>query len=187
MTAAPIITGIIILVLIGLLLFIHNHFKFYKNEFEKVKNTVSFNEALRLTGLPIIPIVIQNKTFNMILDTGSVMSYIDENVYNSLFKKQPNRKTKKVIGIAGEVGKKHIENIEFECNGIQMSDSFLLNDFTETFGIIKKDTGVSIHGLLGSNFFDAHNYIIDYNNKSFYARRFDNKKDSKLFSLFKKT
>ena len=187
MTAIPIITGSIILVLIGLLLFNHNHFKFYKNEFERIKNTVSFNEALRLTGLPIIPIVIQGKTFNMILDTGSVMSYIDKNVYNTLFKKHHNQKTKKVIGIAGEVGSKSIEDIEFQCNGIQMSDSFILNDFTETFDIIKKDTGVTIHGLLGSNFFDAHNYIIDYNNKSFYARHSSDKKDSKLLSLFKKT
>ena len=52
----------------------------------------------------------------------------------------------------------------------------------EAFGNIKKETGVTIHGILGSDFFTRYKYVLDFDKLIFYKK--SNDIFSKLSTIF---
>ena len=50
------------------------------------------------------------------------------------------------------------------------NECFLISDMDEVFSNIKTETGVLIHGILGSNFFAKYKYIIDYDSLALYVK-----------------
>lgn len=47
-------------------------------------------------------------------------------------------------------------------NGIDMEDIFNVHDLDAAFGVVKQESGVQLHGILGSKFFEKYKYVIDY-------------------------
>ena len=129
---------------------------------------MSFLESFRLTKLPIICFENNGKTVNMILDSGSTDCLIDKNCLNQ-FEYEPSDEQGDVVGVQSisEVGnyvfvplryKKRVFDIE--CLAIDMSNT--LKEFKETYG-------VTIHGVVGTNFFSKYKYILDFNEMVAYS------------------
>lgn len=144
----------------------------YKNE-TKIQDCLSFQQAMELTDLPIITFYCGQRKLNFIIDTGSIYSVIDNNIIKN--KEIPVEKTNNVFKMITATGKDNVDNefgnIQLYLNENEFVDEFVLSDsIHETFEYLKSLHGVTIHGLLGSKFFNKYKYIIDFNKFIFYRK-----------------
>lgn len=153
---------ILIILLIGMIVV---SISFLCNIFRKVKNTydkISFRETMNLAGLPIVTFRQGENKFNFILDTGAFSSIIDSRVLDKL---QYTELEGKSIGY-GIDGKKHIMHkvgIILTYKDKNYSDAFRVLDMSASFNSLKRDYGVTVHGLLSSSFFERYKYVLNYN------------------------
>ena len=123
---------------------------------------MSFRESMDLTDLPIVTFYNNKEKLNFLLDTGSNVSYINSSVIPKLkyFKKDSNVST---IGIEGnEVKSDSIYLINLTYKNKDFEYTFNSMNLNKSFNIIKKETGVQLHGILGSTFFKEYGYILDF-------------------------
>lgn len=129
-----------------------------KNSYDRM----SFRETMDLTGLPIVTFRQGENKFNFVLDTGAYSSIIDSRVLDKL---QYTELECKSIGY-GIDGKEHhmdIVGIVFTYKDKDYSDAFRVLDMTASFDALKRDYGVTVHGLLSSSFFERYKYVLNYN------------------------
>lgn len=129
-----------------------------KNSYDRM----SFRETMDLTGLPIVTFRQGENKFNFVLDTGAYSSIIDSRVLDKL---QYTELEGKSIGY-GIDGKEHhmdIVGIVLTYKDKDYSDAFRVLDMTASFDALKRDYGVTVHGLLSSAFFERYKYVLNYN------------------------
>lgn len=126
------------------------------------KSSMSFREGLNLTGLPIVTFTNNDKVFNFLLDTGSNVSLINESTLKTL-KYEEDASEVELYGIDGieRNGKAVVSHLTYE--DVSYKAMFFVTDLTPTFRHIKKEHGVMLHGILGSDFFKAYRYVLDFN------------------------
>jgi hypothetical protein len=44
-----------------------------------------------------------------------------------------------------------------------MDNNFIVRDMADAFNEVKSNSGVTIHGILGSDFFQKYKYVINFN------------------------
>lgn len=150
---------IIIFVLIAVIAIIVNAVEDNKDD----KVTISFRESLDLSGLPVVTFRQGNTKLNFILDTGSNVSVIDGTIVKKLKVQETERKTN-ITGIGGTSGTLNVVDINFKYKGVELSDSFQVVDMSDTLSAIKATTGVTAHGLIGNEFMQKYEYILDFEN-----------------------
>lgn len=133
-------------------------------------NPMYFQQGFDLTGLPIVTFNQGDKKFNFILDTGSNRSVIEKSFLADI----QHTMLKSGCALSGLEG---IEKAAQSCvipltykDNIYESD-FLVTNMLQVLMDIKQDTGVSVHGLLGSNFFRKFQYVLDFKELIAYSRR----------------
>lgn len=129
-----------------------------KNSYDRM----SFRETMDLTGLPIVTFRQGENKFNFVLDTGAYSSIIDSRVLDKL---QYTELEGKSIGY-GIDGKEHhmdIVGIVLTYKDKDYSDAFRVLDMTASFDALKRDYGVTVHGLMSSSFFERYKYVLNYN------------------------
>lgn len=137
---------------------------------DKQLNVMSFKEAIDLTNVPVITFEQNNKKINLLLDTGASLSVIDKKFAKKL-KTVPNENLSSTVGISGElVDNIPNVNIIFTYMNNTFEDTFQVIDMTKTFDYIKSNTGVTIHGILGTSFMQKYKYIIDFEKFIAYKR-----------------
>ena len=128
-------------------------------------------EGFDLTGLPIVTLQNNGKKFNFVLDTGSYHSIINTDVLNHI----PHKETDMSASIAGIDGVTHkdqaVVHTEFLYKDKTIPARLVVSDLSKVFAEIKKETGVQLHGLLGSDFFRDNRYIIDYKEMVAYSKK----------------
>lgn len=153
---------ILILVTIGVFVYIKKPFKH--------NNKMSIREAVMLTGLPIITFTCQNKKLNFLLDTGSNNSHISTRVANKLnIQKEASICT---TGFGNRTIKVYGGNVDLEYkDNIFNITLFISNNLDSGFDNIKQETGVTIHGVLGTDFLEKYKYIINFNTMDIYNKK----------------
>lgn len=155
-----------LLVLTGMLIAVLCVILYQRRKAKKAKefenNTViSFKEGMEWVDLPVIPCMNNGKRFNLILDSGSNVSHINSGVLNE-FEYNPLDKTMSVIGIEGNHQDSNKCIIQFKCRGSNLEEEFCVTDLNAAFDDIKKNYGVSIHGILGNKFLERYGYVLDF-------------------------
>ena len=131
---------------------------------------ISFKQAVELTGLPIITLYQGEKGFNFILDTGSTDNIIDKNILKELnYEVQENKHN--LYGLEGTEQTVNTCNITLSYKDKDFPFTYLINDLKRPFEIMKKENGVTLHGMLGSRFFNAYKYILDFNELIAYSKK----------------
>ncbi len=137
--------------------------------FKKPDNSVSFKSGMDLTGLPVVTLYQGEKKLNFLLDTGSSDSIIDTNILDSIdYTKSDYHNT--LMGMEGEQKVVPLCLITLTYNNKDYEFAYLQNDMKKVFGHIKKASGVTLHGILGSNFFNQFKYILDFNELIAYSK-----------------
>lgn len=138
--------------------------------FKKSPNyAMSFKESLDLANLPIVTMYQGNNKIHFLLDTGSTDNMIDSN-YTILNYKNIENECANLTGIGGTQQTELIELNLFYKDKEFVVDALKL-DMSNTFGIIKQNTGIQLHGILGSSFFNKYKYILDYYNMIAYPKK----------------
>lgn len=141
----------------------------YRELKKQKKSTMSIKESMDLVNLPVVTFENNGNKYNFIVDTGANDSIINESCEDIVV--TPNDAKNTVQGIIGDNKKCHTVIIEFSYKNAKFETIFNVVDLKELFNTIKRDYGVTIHGILGTNFLDKYNYIIDFKDYVIYRRK----------------
>lgn len=119
--------------------------------------------GLNKTKLPIIPVEIEGKYLCFIIDTGSTCSLIDSNVVEYFKNIITPVGEYNVSGIDGTKHKVDVVTLPFSFEGQSYSPKFCVKPLLlDAFKGIEAESGIQIHGLLGTDFLMKNKWIIDF-------------------------
>lgn len=131
-------------------------------DIRKKKNSrISFKEAMDLVELPVVTFYNGDKKLNFLLDTGSNVSYINSSVVPALDYQEVDKEMD-VIGIEGNKVSSKFCKMTVAYKSQKFEEEFSITDLDEAFAVVKQESGVQIHGILGSKFFERYKYILDF-------------------------
>lgn len=125
-------------------------------------NKMSFREAMDLTGLPIVTFKQGENKLNFVLDTGAFSSLLDARILDTI-EYTLLEGTSVGYGIDGKEHTMERVGLILSYKDKEYSDTFRVLDMSKSFDSLKRDYGVTVHGLLSSSFFERYKYILDYN------------------------
>lgn len=159
---------VVILLVVILLAVIINGVENYCKQ--KKRENISFREAMDLVELPIITFYNKDTKLNFLLDTGSDLSYINKSILPSLEYVEINE-SRNIISVGGNSQSLGCCNMTVTYKSQKFIDRFYISDLDEAFRAIKAETGVQIHGILGSKFFVKYKYVLDFKDLIAYIRK----------------
>ena len=128
---------------------------------KKEKVCIDFSQSMDLTDLPIVTFYQEELKLNFLLDTGSTCNIINKSILNNI----SSAKTEKSSSVFGMDGVDHDcprLQIDIEYRGNKYTAEFLSCDLDKSFSNIKNETGVTIHGILGNDFFKKNKSILNF-------------------------
>lgn len=136
----------------------------------KPKDVIDFGVAMRLCELPVATFTQGNKSFNFLLDTGSNDNIIDSNILKSIEHRVINKKSL-LHGMEGV--KKEVSEctITLSFKGTDYTFDYLIQDMRQSFSSVKQETGVNLHGIIGSKFFNKFKYVLDFDELIAYSKK----------------
>lgn len=158
---------VIILLAVILLAIIINGAEDYCRQ--KKRENMSFREAMDLVELPVVTFYNKDTKLNFLLDTGSDLSYINKSILPSLEYKEVNE-SRNIISVGGNSQTLGCCDMTVTYRNQKFIDRFYISDLDEAFRAIKAETGVQIHGILGSRFFAKYKYILDFESLVAYSK-----------------
>ena len=145
--------------------------KLLKNLFKKKNKCVmSFKEGLDLTDLPVVTFYQDDKKLNFMLDTGANMSMIDYRILQSLIHR-PTGEYAKVFGVDGVEHRVPYVALKFSYKDKVFTDITQAMDLSSAFDRIKKENGVTVHGLIGNAFMQKYKYVLDFKEMIAYSKQ----------------
>ena len=132
---------------------------------------MSFKESLDLVGLPIITFKHNNKKLNFIVDTGAATSAINKTIVEYLDTTSLKTETTIAYGVDGIGHAVESVGLVLEYKENSYADIFRILDLTPAFENIKKECGVTVHGLLSSAFLERYKYVIDFKELAIIAKK----------------
>jgi hypothetical protein len=133
------------------------------------KTKMSFKESLDLVGIPIVTFYQFGNKYNFLLDSGASNSCINSEILDKI----KHTKTEYVGDVYGCEGVKkpaNIVNIELYYKDSHFLSDFMVVDLKDAFDNIKSEHGVTIYGILGSDFLSKYKYILDFKDNIAYIK-----------------
>lgn len=158
-----------IIVAIIVLLSTYTYLKF-KSDYNYLKNGMSFKESMDLVNLPVITFYQGDNKFHFLLDTGSNNNIINKSVLTNI-KSEPINKENTIIGLEGTGIKSKFVAIEFQYKSTNYEAPFQVVNMDKSFNSIKQETGVTVHGIIGSIFFKKYKYVLDFDKLIAYSKK----------------
>ncbi len=137
---------------------------------EQKKTSVSFEEAMNLLDLPLVTVFVNRKKLNLIVDTGCDTSCLSK-FGQSIAQIKSTKSSSTSVGADGKAVQVQDSTLDFTLKKHKYSQHFTIREgLDEAFAIVKQECGVQLHGLLGSDFLNTHNYVIDYKDHILYKK-----------------
>lgn len=136
---------------------------------KKKNSEISFREAMDLAELPVITFYNGDRKINFLLDTGSNISYLNKSIVSSLVVESIDEESN-IIGIEGNKVNCKICKMIIRRKNQEFEEEFSIADLDKAFRIVKEESGVQIHGILGSRFFEKYKYVLDFKDYIAYVR-----------------
>ena len=114
------------------------------------------------TDIPYITLDVQGKPLNMIVDTGCGMSIISKDAVDNIDVQESPRKVALSALTADSMNPKVVV-IPVNIDGKQIYEDFAVYEGSDIANF-QKLYGITIHGLLGNEFFQNTDCHIDYSN-----------------------
>ena len=130
---------------------------------------LSFRDSMSLTELPVVTFYNGHKKLNFLLDTGSSECIINKTCLDSMWYTETEG-YKEVFGMEGNAVRNAVISTIISYSGLKFDVEMVAMDMAQAFGAIKKESGVTIHGILGSNFFSRYKYVLDFDKLMFYKK-----------------
>ena len=161
------ISGIVcVVILVLVIVFIINTI----DDIRKRNNSkISFKEAMDLVELPVVTFYNGDSKLNFLLDTGSNVSYINSSIIPLLVHEKTDKEMN-TIGIEGNKVSNQFCKMSVTYKNQVFEEEFSIADLDEAFGVVKQESGVQIHGILGSKFFERYKYVLDFKELTAYIK-----------------
>lgn len=153
---------------------IEDYYKRKKQNQQECIEKMSFKEAMDLTSLPIVTFTNGDTKLNFLLDTGSNVSQINASLIKDL-KCSLLNEGRDIIGIEGNVMQTNYCKMTISYKDLTFDNEFVVLDLSKAFNSVKQSTGVQIHGILGSQFFQKYKYILNYDELIAYSKKASSK------------
>lgn len=137
----------------------------------KQKEDFSFRNAFKLTGLPVLIFEQGETILKFILDTGSSVCVLDESSIAKLKDFKYLDKEDNLVDVNGGKVKRKYGTFKFKCENVNFENKFLITDLTNIKESVKEDSGISIDGIVGSDFFAKYQYVIDFDKYLAYSKK----------------
>lgn len=143
--------------------------KAIKKLFNIRSGVMSFQSGMDLAELPVVTFYQGETKINFLLDTGSNNCVIDsnflKNIEHTMCKEETN-----LVGLDGNNNRNKICIINMSYKDKQYECPCIVQNLGKAFSAIKKSTGVTIHGMLGSKFFNKFKYVLDFDELIAYTK-----------------
>lgn len=136
---------------------------------KEIDNAISFKQGFDLTELPVVTLYCGDRKLNFLLDTGSNNCIIDSNALKDIQYENIDDESE-LFGIDGNIVRTKMCRIKLTYKNTDYEFDYIINDMSQCFGNIKKDTGVTLHGLIGSSFFNKFKYVLDFEELIAYSK-----------------
>ena len=125
------------------------------------KELIKFEDSK--TSIPFIKVKHNNISFNLVIDTGCTTSCIDKEVLDLLVHNVTNQATDGIIYADGSSDDKvQIVEIPITIGDQEYVEQFNAVNFRAMSQQVKDTFGITIRGLLGSEFLYKHSLILDF-------------------------
>lgn len=133
----------------------------------------SFNEAMDIIELPVLVLTNNGQSYRFILDSGSNGCHLDKRAIGNLDIESTSEATSSSMSTGAGVieTSKDKAQIKFTLNNTVFSIPFFIEDLSQPFDYIKKTDGMTIHGILGSNFLRANKWVLDFAKNVAYMKK----------------
>ena len=132
-------------------------------------DAMSFQNSMDLAELPVVTFRQGDKKINFLLDTGSNNCVIDSNILKSIDHKMLDVETN-ILGLEGNAQKTGVCTIKMSYKDKEYEYPYVIQDMSAAFDSIKKETGVTVNGMLGSKFFNEFKYVLDFDELIAYSK-----------------
>lgn len=122
----------------------------------------SLNYGLGKSQLPIILVDVKGEYLCFILDTGSTCSLIDSTVVEYFKDIVEPVGDYFISGIEGTKHKVDMIILPFNFEGQIYKPKFCVKPLLDAFSCIEQESGIQIHGLIGTDFLLENKWIIDF-------------------------
>lgn len=129
-------------------------------------------EIITKEGVPIVTLKNGEKEFNFILDTGSTISHIDSTIKDSLSDAEEVEGNNFAVATANGSIEGNNSCIRVPLNYKKQSfiEDFMPLDLHDSFEVLREDTGIQLHGILGNTFLRKYRYVLDYDDLVAYTK-----------------
>ncbi len=127
-----------------------------------ITKKISLKNVLKLTHLPIIEVEVLNRHLSFIIDTGSTNSLLDAGIASSLEEVMHYTGKHKLQGIEGNAILSSQGSLPLTFCGKEYQQTFCIMPLQAPFEAIKNDTGIEVHGILGTDFLLANKWVVDF-------------------------
>lgn len=135
----------------------------------KSTDAMSFRESLDLVELPVVTFRQGSRKINLLLDTGSNNCIIDKTFLECL-EHIMLEQTTNLMGMEGNNNITKVCSLKLSYKDKEYEYPYIVQDMSAAFGAIKNETGVTIHGILGSKFFNEFKYVLDFEELIAYSK-----------------
>lgn len=132
-------------------------------------DAMSFQNSMDLAELPVVTFRQGDKKINFLLDTGSNNCVIDSNILKSIDHQMLDVETN-ILGLEGNAQKTGVCTIKMSYKDKEYEYPYVIQDMSAAFDSIKKETGVTVNGMLGSKFFNEFKYVLDFDELIAYSK-----------------
>ena len=125
------------------------------------KELIKFEETN--SSIPFIKVKHNNIQFNLVIDTGCTISCIDKNVLDLLVHNVTQESVEGIIFANGDTNDSiPIVEIPITIGDKEYIEQFNAVDFSAMSQQVKDSFGITVRGLLGSEFLYKHSLILDF-------------------------
>lgn len=128
----------------------------------KMFKTYPISFGLNMARLPLIVVDVEGNKLCFLLDTGSTHNLIESNVasyFSSIIEKKGEQV---LLGIEGNKMLTEIVSMPFKFEGKSFLASFCSKPLLDSFSSIEAESGIQIHGIIGTEFMMENQWIIDF-------------------------
>lgn len=168
-TTALILKVVVTLVLVCALALTVNKVEEYKAKTSVIP--IPFKESMDLLNVPVVTFTNNNVKLHFLLDTGSDSSYIRKEILDALVVKSKDDTAAPINTGGGSVQSEGLVTLDIFYKNQQFENTFEVADMTSMWDEATKNTQITIHGILGSVFFNRYKYQIDFEELVAYSKK----------------
>ncbi len=131
---------------------------------------IPFKESMDLLNVPIVTFMNNGRKLHFLLDTGSDASYIRKECLKFINIKEVHKSSASIMTAGGETLSEGFVTFDISYKNQQFENDFEVADVVQAWDDVTREIGVTIHGILGSQFFNRYKYQIDFENLAAYSK-----------------